>query len=122
MSGTPRDGERGWLSYDGDEPEPAEVDAGASTSRTAGPRDSAWLRHDLPEPSATGARPGATGRATDAVAGAGGRGGPADADAEEPHDTGVPPTIVRRGRGVHPSHVTGPTQPMPDDAAPAADT
>ena len=86
--------------------------------------DSAWLRHDLPDPSAAGANgAGAAGRAPDSgLARARGRGGPADAVPRSPHDTGVPPTIVLEAEDSTPSHVTGLTQPMPDDVAHAADT
>jgi signal peptidase I len=130
VSDTPRDGAGGWLRYEGDEPDPTQADVGAPDQPDPqGPTsDSAWLRHDLPDPSAAdtnGSRP--AGQAPDSVW------LPPEVDVARPaptpdesHDTGVPPTIVveaeAEAEDSTPSHLTGQTQPMPDDLAPAPHT
>ena len=42
MSGTPREGDSGWLRYEADQPDPTPAEADS--------HDSAWLRNDLPDP------------------------------------------------------------------------
>ena len=76
MSGTPRDGDSGWLRYEADQPDPAHVEAA----------DPARLRHDRPSPSASDAAdadvPGAA-EPTSGAADAGDRGSVRRGDDEE---------------------------------------
>ena len=89
-----RHGDAGWLSYDGEAPEAAEVDASNQDQRV-GTTDPAWLRHDLPQdPSATSH--GATDVPTRDSAWLA-----PEVDVptqhltpDEAHDTGVPPTLA----------------------------
>ncbi len=127
MSGTPRDGESGWLRYEAEQPDPAPVETDSG--------DSAWLRHDLPDPSATDAadRADATGApepgaATDATS----RPPespwlPSDVEVARTtptsgaaHDTGVRPTIVVETEESTPMHPSSATRPLPDQTLAAA--
>jgi signal peptidase I len=115
VSGTPRDGDAGWLRYEGDEQadraEPGPDPVGAEDPQAATP-DSAWLRHDLPDPDA----PGASAPPRDAAWLA----PEVDVAAPPPgesHDTGVPPTLVPEEEESTPSQVSSATAPLPHDAA-----
>jgi signal peptidase I len=127
VSGTPRDGESGWLRYEAEQPDPAPVETDSG--------DSAWLRHDLPDPSATDAadRADATGApepgaATDATS----RPPespwlPSDVEVARTtptsgaaHDTGVRPTIVVETEESTPMHPSSATRPLPDQMLAAA--
>ena len=115
MSG-PRDGDAGWLRHEGDGAGARDADAAAAELTDQGSTtDQAWLRHDLPDPSAAGA--------TDAAGAADSPWLAADVDVERPaptaaeaHDTGVPPTIVLEAEESTPHHVSPATQPLPDRA------
>lgn len=126
MSGTPRNGDAGWLRYEGEQPDlgDGEVDASPDghQDHPGAATDPAWLRHDLPE-----AEAGGTGTPRE-VPGAAVR--PADSPwlpsevevarptptPEEAHDTGVPPTIVLEAEESTPSQVSSATRPLPEDA------
>ena len=110
MSGTPRDGDAGWLRFEDDQPEPTEVDAGA-VDQPDQSSDSAWLGTTCPSPGPTrharlrqptmrpGWRPRST-RRPDAAAGG------------VPRHR-VPPTIVREAEESTPAHVSPATRPTP---------
>jgi signal peptidase I len=139
VSRTTRDGDEGWLSYEGETPEKAEVDASAQDPQV-GTTDSAWLRHDLPQDSGATAE-GATG---DGATGDGATNGPTrdaawlapDLDVapqppspDEAHDTGVPPALAESepstessARPPAPEHAQIVAQPMPDDDEPDGST
>ena len=159
MSGTPRDGDAGWLRYEGDESadrassEPASTDpttdsaatdrgatdpgasdsgatdSAATDAATADQRvapaaatDAAWLRHDLPDPSAADAteHPGAAAPGTAHSSDSPWL--PAELEVArsartpstpQAHDTGVPPTLVAGAEEETPSHVSSATRPLP---------
>jgi signal peptidase I len=144
VSGTAREGDEGWLRYEGETPERSEVDASAQDQRV-GTTDSAWLRHDLPQDSdatSSGATPhGAT---SSGATPHGATDGPTRDDAwlapdldaapepptpDEAHDTGVPPTLAEtepstESPGPRPAfeHTQVVTQPLPDDDEPDGST
>jgi signal peptidase I len=101
VSSTPREGDAGWLRYEGDQSaDPVAVDAPTPDEQDqqdhpAAATDAAWLRHDLPDPSA----PDAT-HATDA--------------------TDVPATMVGEADESTPAHVSSATRPLPAVAESAA--
>ncbi|WP_457253323.1 signal peptidase I [Pedococcus sp. P5_B7] len=120
MSGTPRDGDNGWLRFEADQPDPTRVETDAAHDS----HDPAWLRHDLPDPSPT--------VATDAGAAAPTHPPdspwlPSDVEVARPtptpedaHDTGVPPTIVGQAEESTPARVTTETRPLPEEIPVAA--
>lgn len=139
MSGTPRDGDAGWLRYEGDGAGAPDSTAADRTDQGIPTADSAWLRHDLPDPGAVDA-PGADATGADATGpdatGVGTAGQAPDSPwlspdiaversaptAAEAHDTGVPPTIVLDAEESTPPQVSAETRPLPDqvDDDPAA--
>jgi hypothetical protein len=143
VSGTPHDGDAGWLRYEGDGAGAADSTAADRTDQGTPAADSAWLRHDLPDPGAVDAT-GADGTGIEAtgpgVTGVGAAGQTPHSpwlspdvaversapSAAEAHDTGVPPTIVLDAEESTPPHVSPETRPLPgrvdDDLAAAAPT
>jgi signal peptidase I len=122
VSGTTRDGDAGWLDYDGETPSTDEVDA-SNQDQHVGTTDPAWLRHDLPSASGATPRGAADGPTRDSAWLA------PDLDVaaqhptpDEAHDTGVPPTLVEAEPGPGPEPKAEPKrEPEQESPTPAVE-